>query len=229
VAYWNFEESLNDQRAFNITGHGHNGTLGSSLSVEQQDPTRVSSDVLVSVASQPGMVSADILSAAVPNPFTESMRLRFRVSDSRMAVTLHVYDMAGRLVRELLSPSNLEVGEHTVQWDGRGRRWNAEGSRHLLLSIERRKSRANQARDPLEVGCALAKQASGIDARGTGAAHRCRSDGTSEAAQGSETQNLSRGETLLLQSLHEPGRTRQLACSFRTWRTPLPCFLCHIA
>lgn len=63
--------------------------------------------------------AAHLLGAPVPNPFVESSELRFRVSE-RSSVTLRVYDMAGRLVRSLYETTPLEVGEHVVNWDGRG-------------------------------------------------------------------------------------------------------------
>lgn len=62
---------------------------------------------------------SELLSPAAPNPFAESTRLQFRVSE-RSSVRLQVYDMAGRLVRSLLDSTSLEAGEHSVQWDGRG-------------------------------------------------------------------------------------------------------------
>jgi hypothetical protein len=66
-----------------------------------------------------GTVLSDMLAEAAPNPFAESTRLRFTVSRSSR-VSVRVFDMAGRLVRTLLSETPLEAGEHFIDWNGRG-------------------------------------------------------------------------------------------------------------
>ncbi len=54
-----------------------------------------------------------------PNPFRPSTTIRFDLPQ-RAAVSLRVYDVAGRLVRELVSGNTLEAGTHSVAWNGRG-------------------------------------------------------------------------------------------------------------
>jgi hypothetical protein len=57
------------------------------------------------------------LAAPSPNPFTTSSELAFSLP-SRGAVTLRLYDVAGRLVRTLVD-ERLPGGPHAVTWDGR--------------------------------------------------------------------------------------------------------------
>ena len=54
---------------------------------------------------------------ATPNPFRESVALRF-VLPRRMAVRLEVFDLAGRVVA-ILADGPLEAGDHLVRWNGR--------------------------------------------------------------------------------------------------------------
>ncbi len=55
--------------------------------------------------------------AAYPNPFNPSTTIRF-VLESPGPVHLSVYDLAGRLVRELYTGAILEAGEQICTWDG---------------------------------------------------------------------------------------------------------------
>jgi len=57
------------------------------------------------------------LSQNTPNPFNPSTTLRFGLPEAGH-VTLAVYDVNGRLVRNLAA-SRLEAGQHEVVWDGR--------------------------------------------------------------------------------------------------------------
>jgi flagellar hook assembly protein FlgD len=52
-----------------------------------------------------------------PNPFTNDTQIRFSVPSGGARVTLCVFDVAGRRVRELLS-TKVTGGVHTVTWDG---------------------------------------------------------------------------------------------------------------
>jgi flagellar hook assembly protein FlgD len=58
---------------------------------------------------------------AYPNPVGPAgTRFAFDVPGPRAApVTLRIYDVAGRMVAELLT-SELTPGAHVVQWNGRG-------------------------------------------------------------------------------------------------------------
>ena len=56
-----------------------------------------------------------------PNPFNPATTLSFIVpgrSGDRVSTTLRIYDLTGRLVRNLLH-TDLESGEHEILWDGR--------------------------------------------------------------------------------------------------------------
>ncbi len=57
--------------------------------------------------------------AGYPNPFREATVIGFSVPDARghAEVKVQVFDVAGRLVRNLVS-SRLPSGKHTVEWDG---------------------------------------------------------------------------------------------------------------
>jgi hypothetical protein len=52
-----------------------------------------------------------------PNPFSTSTRIDFQIADDT-EVKVIIYDVGGALVRTLLD-SKLEMGLHTVEWDGK--------------------------------------------------------------------------------------------------------------
>src|SRR5439155_22273886 len=53
-----------------------------------------------------------------PNPFDHSTRLAYAVGATGERVDIRVYDLAGRLVRTLISESQ-DQGVHVASWDGR--------------------------------------------------------------------------------------------------------------
>ena len=57
------------------------------------------------------------LSAPYPNPFNPSVKLPFILEDDSR-VKLLVYDVAGRLVRNLIGSQRLRAGEHSYAWNG---------------------------------------------------------------------------------------------------------------
>jgi len=59
----------------------------------------------------------DYLSQNFPNPFNPTTGIEFGLS-ARMAVTLRIYDAAGRLVRTLVDET-MPAGKHVKMWDGR--------------------------------------------------------------------------------------------------------------
>jgi len=61
--------------------------------------------------------SAPLTLAASPNPFRESTTIRFSTAQAT-PVRLSLYDVRGRLVREL-SNDHRPVGNHALVWDGR--------------------------------------------------------------------------------------------------------------
>jgi DNA-binding beta-propeller fold protein YncE len=70
-----------------------------------------------------------------PNPFNPSTVIAYEVAQPG-AVRLHVFDMAGRLVRTLVE-ANVPAGRHTVRWDGRDEqgRQSASGRYYYRLRV----------------------------------------------------------------------------------------------
>ena len=60
----------------------------------------------------------------MPNPFTNGTRMAYAVGTAGQHVDIRVYDVAGRMVRTLVSEPR-PAGRHSVAWDGR----DAEGAR----------------------------------------------------------------------------------------------------
>jgi len=54
-----------------------------------------------------------------PDPFNPETQVTYELPQSAR-VTLRVYDLSGRLVRELLDSAESEEGVHAITWDGRG-------------------------------------------------------------------------------------------------------------
>ncbi len=79
----------------------------------ESDPT--TPDEVVDVDDAPPV--ALTLHANVPNPFNPSTEIRFDLPTAG-AVRLSVYDVTGRMVRDLIS-EHLEPGVHVYTWDGR--------------------------------------------------------------------------------------------------------------
>jgi len=62
--------------------------------------------------------SANRLGQNAPNPFNPATSIRFSVAHQGAHVTLAIYDVTGRLVRELVNEPT-PAGEHLARWDGR--------------------------------------------------------------------------------------------------------------
>lgn len=80
----------------------------------------------VDVANEPALASPAVqaslparieLVGARPNPFGSATEIVFRLPAST-SVSVHVYDVTGRLVRAL-QDGTLDPGEHVARWDGR--------------------------------------------------------------------------------------------------------------
>ena len=56
------------------------------------------------------------LSNIYPNPFNPSTTIEYAL-DISSDVSLHIYDMQGRIVKTLVS-NNLEAGSHSIVWNG---------------------------------------------------------------------------------------------------------------
>jgi hypothetical protein len=74
--------------------------------------------VQVGIAQEPSQVFNDIANNlhAYPSPFHNTIQIQFQVRQDG-PITLSVYDISGRLVRNLLS-GNLKSGNYVVRWDG---------------------------------------------------------------------------------------------------------------
>lgn len=71
-------------------------------------------------APEPAVLASTLQLSSSPNPFRGISTLRFSLP-RRAAASLGVYDLRGRLVRELLPARELEAGPHMAVWDGRDR------------------------------------------------------------------------------------------------------------
>jgi hypothetical protein len=72
-------------------------------------------------AGAPGLPARPALHPAVPNPFNPHTTIAFDVpgeAASAHLVRLAIYDVTGRLVRQLVDGA-VEPGSHAVVWDGR--------------------------------------------------------------------------------------------------------------
>lgn len=72
----------------------------------------------VTVSAVPSAASPEFATWAYPNPFNPATTIGFRLSRAG-AVDLVVYDVAGRVVRHLLSGQETTAGTHSVAFDGR--------------------------------------------------------------------------------------------------------------
>ena len=54
-----------------------------------------------------------------PNPFRHETDIRYQITDNRREMALKVYDISGRLVRDLSGLSSVIGYQLTVRWDGR--------------------------------------------------------------------------------------------------------------
>jgi hypothetical protein len=70
-----------------------------------------------------------------PNPFNPKTTIRFALP-APSAVRLAVYDVQGRLVRELLAGRTLQAGQQAVVWDGRDGAGHALGSGVFFYRLE---------------------------------------------------------------------------------------------
>jgi hypothetical protein len=70
-----------------------------------------------------------------PNPFNPATEFSFVLNESG-SVTLGVFDLTGRRVREFYSGVRLEVGEHHLNWDGRSDAGNLVASGVYFLRME---------------------------------------------------------------------------------------------
>jgi endonuclease I len=85
------------------------------------------------VGDEPGV--AFRLHQNVPNPFRPTTTIRFDLP-ARAAVTLRIYDVAGRLVRSLVVGSPMDAGRHEAVWNGRSESGRAVGAGLYFCRLE---------------------------------------------------------------------------------------------
>jgi len=73
-------------------------------------------DKVVDGVRDPSPVPRALLTAT-PNPFNATVRIRFQTVATG-PVAILVSDVAGRLVRRLVSGTGIREGSHTITWDG---------------------------------------------------------------------------------------------------------------
>jgi hypothetical protein len=86
----------------------------------------------------PGASFKPVLYPAHPNPFNPSTTIRFLVpgeSGATRPVRLRIFDVTGRLVRELID-GPLDTGEIAVPWDGRSTRGGRAPSGAYFMELE---------------------------------------------------------------------------------------------
>jgi C1A family cysteine protease len=79
----------------------------------------------------------------VPNPFNPITTIEYQLPEPE-EVTLRIYDVSGRVVRELMNSQQVAAGGHSVSWDGLDERGNPAASGvyfYVLTAGERSDSR----------------------------------------------------------------------------------------
>jgi hypothetical protein len=87
--------------------------------------TWLGSDVVSGADDVPGVGKLTV--NAHPNPFNPTTTIAFELPRA-MEVSLHIYDLQGRLVRRLLDENPFATGSHKQIWDGRNGDGRATGS-----------------------------------------------------------------------------------------------------
>jgi hypothetical protein len=100
-AQWNFEGVIDDVRIYNRTLSGDEVQVLYGSATALEDPNAIEKDDF----------------SLYPNPFSGVVTLAFETRTAG-AARIHVYDVAGRLVRTVLS-GDVPAGVHRESWDGR--------------------------------------------------------------------------------------------------------------
>jgi hypothetical protein len=100
----------------------YGANCGSGISVNADTnweivPTEMLWDTVVAVPDYAG-TRHGTLHPVVPNPFNPRTLIRYDLRH-RAPVRLQIYDLRGRLVRNLVADETEEAGRHEVAWDGR--------------------------------------------------------------------------------------------------------------
>jgi hypothetical protein len=79
--------------------------------------------------------SSFVLAQNFPNPFNPSTKIQFALAE-RAFVSLAIYDLNGRLVRQLVSQQLFEIGWREWSWDGKNERGLSTASGIYLYRLE---------------------------------------------------------------------------------------------
>lgn len=88
------------------------------LGLQCRDIRLVGIPVITTGAEESGPPIKTMLRSSYPNPFNPATTIEYSLA-AKTAVTLAIYDVAGRRVRVLLRGEPVEAGVHTIDWDGR--------------------------------------------------------------------------------------------------------------
>jgi len=95
------------------------GVWVDDLTVSPSVPwTSESGHFLANTSPAPPEVAGLVLGQNHPNPFNPSTAIAFRLPEDQQ-VSLRVYDLSGRLVRNLIAAETLHAGPHEAVWWGR--------------------------------------------------------------------------------------------------------------
>jgi hypothetical protein len=98
-----------------VAGSGHAYLLVTATDFSGNEGEPAVADGATGVGGTP---VAFRLLGAVPNPFNPKTTICYELPDERM-LDLRIYDVSGRLVRELLGGALIPAGRHGAEWDGR--------------------------------------------------------------------------------------------------------------
>ncbi len=131
LGYWKFDEGTGQVLVDDSPSGNLSGVLGLSTLVESEDP-QWSCDA----ADVHGDLAHILeLGAAFPNPFNPQTTIAFDLP-RQTAVTLRVFDVSGRLVRELIGGAIIAEGHNEIVWDGRDDSGQRVSSGTYLYNLE---------------------------------------------------------------------------------------------
>lgn len=101
-----------DQVYWPVANQGH-------IAITAENKAWFMAEIEAGISGVETLPTADLVTLypAVPNPFNPRTEIRFRLAE-RAAVSLEIYDLAGRLVRRLTDREVLSSGLHTAVWNG---------------------------------------------------------------------------------------------------------------
>ena len=111
------------------------GDLDTSLGGQHEIFAQAWSDDAVTAVAETPLASKLVLYGAAPNPFNPSTTIAWEIPRTA-PVTLKIHDMAGRLVRTLLSGATHEAGRQSTVWNGRDDGGRSVAAGVYLYSLE---------------------------------------------------------------------------------------------